>query len=82
MRFFEPVTDGIKNLDEHCDGGGKPPGLRGVEIPIYSRIALMAQVIDVFHVSNGPDAALRETQNRSGAWFDPHLRRTWPLPHA
>ena len=26
----------------------------------------MAQVIDVFHVSNGPEAALREAQNRSG----------------
>ena len=43
MRFSEPVADGIKNLDEHWDGGGKPLGLRGVEIPIYSRIALMAQ---------------------------------------
>jgi HD-GYP domain-containing protein (c-di-GMP phosphodiesterase class II) len=33
----------------------------------------MAQVIDVFHVANGPEAALREAQNRSGTWFDPHL---------
>ena len=73
MRFSEAVADGIKNLDEHWDGGGKPLGLSGVEIPIYSRIALMAQVIDVFHVSNGPDAALREAQNRSGVWFDPNL---------
>ena len=44
MRFAEPVADGIKNLDEHWDGGGKPLGLRGAAIPIYSRIALMAQV--------------------------------------
>ena len=73
MRFAEPVADGIKNLDEHWDGGGKPLGLHGAAIPIYSRIALMAQVIDVFHVSNGPEAALREAQNRSGTWFDPHL---------
>ncbi len=73
MRFSEPVAEGIKNLDEHWDGGGKPLGLRGMEIPVYSRIALMAQVIDVFHVSGGPDAALREAQNRSGTWFDPNL---------
>ena len=73
MRFAEPVADGIKNLDEHWDGGGKPLGLRGTAIPIYSRIALMAQVIDVFHVANGPEAALREARNRSGTWFDPHL---------
>ena len=73
MRFSDAVSDGIKNLDEHWDGSGKPLGLRGAEIPIYSRIALMAQVIDVFHVSNGPDAAMREVHNRSGAWFDPQL---------
>ena len=45
----------------------------GAAIPIYSRIALMAQVIDVFHVANGPEAALREARNRSGTWFDPEL---------
>ncbi|MFX8968940.1 HD domain-containing phosphohydrolase, partial [Acinetobacter baumannii] len=64
---------GIKNLDEHWDGGGKPLGLRGAAIPIYSRIALMAQVIDVFYVSNSREAALREVKNRSGTWFDPDL---------
>jgi response regulator RpfG family c-di-GMP phosphodiesterase len=66
MRFAEPVADGIKNLDEHWDGGGKPLGLRGAAIPIYSRIALMAQVIDVFHVANGPEAALREARTGRG----------------
>jgi HD-GYP domain-containing protein (c-di-GMP phosphodiesterase class II) len=73
MRFSEPVAEGIKNLDEHWDGGGKPLGLRGAAIPIYSRLALLAQVVDVFHISNGPEAALREAQNRSGTWFDPLL---------
>ena len=48
MRFPEPVAEGIRNLDEHWDGSGKPLGRRGQDIPIYSRIALMAQVIDVF----------------------------------
>ncbi|MCK1383362.1 HD-GYP domain-containing protein [Bradyrhizobium sp. 21] len=73
MRFSEAVAEGIKNLDEHWDGGGKPLGVCGPAIPIYSRIALLAQVIDVFHVANGPEAALREAQNRSGTWFDPDL---------
>ena len=73
MRFAQPVAEGIKNLDEHWDGGGKPLGVRGTAIPIYSRIALLAQVIDVFHISNGPDAALREANNRSATWFDPDL---------
>lgn len=73
MRFSESVAEGIKNLDEHWDGSGKPLGLSGTAIPIYSRIALLAQVIDVFQVANGPEAALREAKNRSGIWFDPDL---------
>lgn len=73
MRFSEPVAEGIQNLDEHWDGSGKPLGLSGTAIPIYSRIALLAQVIDVFQVANGPEAALREAKNRSGIWFDPDL---------
>lgn len=73
MRFSEPVAEGIKNLDEHWDGGGKPLGIRGAAIPIYSRLALLAQVVDVFYIANGPEAALREARNRAGTWFDPDL---------
>jgi HD-GYP domain-containing protein (c-di-GMP phosphodiesterase class II) len=73
MRFSEPVAEGIKNLDEHWDGGGKPLGLAGTAIPTYSRLALLAQVVDVFYIANGPEAALREARNRSGTWFDPDL---------
>ncbi len=73
MRFSEPVAQGIQNLDEHWDGGGQPIGLRGATIPIYSRIALMAQVIDVFLTTNGIDAARHEVKRRAGKWFDPGL---------
>lgn len=73
MRFSEAVAQGIRNLDEHWDGGGMPLGLRGEDIPIYSRIALLAQVIDVFHTASGVDAAKREVQHRAGTWFDPQL---------
>jgi HD-GYP domain-containing protein (c-di-GMP phosphodiesterase class II) len=73
MRFSEAVTQGIQGLDEHWDGGGLPLHSRGPAIPMFSRIALMAQVIDVFHTSAGVDAARREVQHRSGSWFDPAL---------
>jgi HD-GYP domain-containing protein (c-di-GMP phosphodiesterase class II) len=73
MRFSEAVAQGIQNLDEHWNGGGMPLGLAGQEIPIYSRIALMAQVIDVFQVANGIETAKREVQNRAGTWLDPSL---------
>ncbi len=73
MRFSEAVAQGIQNLDEHWNGGGQPIGLRGSSIPIYSRIALIAQVIDVFQIANGADAARHEIRNRAGTWFDPDL---------
>jgi HD-GYP domain-containing protein (c-di-GMP phosphodiesterase class II) len=71
MRFSESVAQGIQNLDEHWDGSGKPTGLRGTDIPVYSRIALLAQVVDVFHTANGADAARQEVAHRAGTWFDP-----------
>ena len=73
MRFSEAVAQGVQNLDEHWDGGGKPAGIRGTAIPIYSRIALMAQVVDVFQTGNDIAAAQREVRHRSGTWFDPRL---------
>lgn len=77
MRFSEEVARGILDLDEHVDGGGKPQGLKGAEIHLFSRIALMAQVIDVFFVHQGAQAALDEVRKRSGGWFDPDLVETF-----
>ena len=73
MRFSEAVAQGILNLDEHWDGGGQPEARKGSAIPVFSGIALMAQVIDVFQIANGHEAARREVKNRSGGWFDPRL---------
>jgi HD-GYP domain-containing protein (c-di-GMP phosphodiesterase class II) len=73
MRFGEAVAQGIQNLDEHWDGSGMPSRISGPAIPIYARIALLAQVVDVFHTANGADAARREVASRSGTWFDPQL---------
>ncbi|WP_040787597.1 HD-GYP domain-containing protein [Massilia niastensis] len=73
LRFPEGVAQGIYSLDEHFDGKGKPARVRGEAIPMYARIALLAQVIDVFHTASGRDAALREVRGRAGSWFDPRL---------
>jgi HD-GYP domain-containing protein (c-di-GMP phosphodiesterase class II) len=71
LRFGEDVADAIQSLDEHWDGSGQPQGLSGKEIPLYARIALLAQVVDVFHASAGPQATREEVARRSGRWFDP-----------
>jgi putative nucleotidyltransferase with HDIG domain len=73
LRFGDGVAAGIGSLDEHWNGHGRPEGLVGQAIPLYSRIALIAQVIDVFHTVGGCAAALRELHDRSGTWFDPEL---------
>jgi HD-GYP domain-containing protein (c-di-GMP phosphodiesterase class II) len=73
LRFPEAVADGIHSLDEHWNGQGKPQALKADAIPLYSRIALLAQVIDVFRTADGPPAAQHEARARAGQWFDPAL---------
>lgn len=73
LRFPDRVAMGIYSLDEHFNGNGKPAGLVGEAIPVFARIALLAQVIDVFNTASGRAAALREIGARSGRWFDPQL---------
>lgn len=73
LRFPEAVAAGIYSLDEHFNGQGRPAGLAGEAIPLFARIALLAQVVDVFHTTGGPGAALDEIRARAGRWFDPKL---------
>jgi HD-GYP domain-containing protein (c-di-GMP phosphodiesterase class II) len=73
MHFSDEVAVGIRDLDEHWDGGGRPARLRGDSISVLARIALIAQVADVFHTAAGSDAACAEVMLRSGTWFDPSL---------
>ncbi|GGD20844.1 HD-GYP domain-containing protein [Aureimonas glaciei] len=73
MGFSPAVSREILDLDEHWNGGGHPVGLAGEKISLLARIALLAQVVDVFHTAAGAKAALREVGRRSGKWFDPEL---------
>lgn len=73
LRFSESVAVGIHSLDEHWDGHGRPEGLAGDQIPVYARIALLAQVIDVMNSSAGAEGAVAEIKARAGIWFDPEL---------
>ena len=73
LGFSEEVAGGVRSLDEHWNGKGKPVGLHGHAIPINARIALLSQVIEVFHSAGGPQLALHEVRERSGTWFDPDV---------
>ncbi|HLI77811.1 MAG TPA: HD domain-containing phosphohydrolase, partial [Acidobacteriaceae bacterium] len=71
----KPVSLAVRHLDEHWDGSGFPGGLKGEAIPLFSRILLVAQHLDVFATERGEAAALRSLKFRTGRWFDPDLVR-------
>ncbi len=73
LGFDEEVAAGIRCLDEHWNGQGKPARLAGVQIPLNARIALLSQVVDVFHSAGGAKLAIEEVSKRAGSWFDPDV---------
>jgi putative nucleotidyltransferase with HDIG domain len=73
LGFSTATADGIHGLDEHWNGGGYPDKLRGMEIPIFARIANLSQTLDVFWSNRGPAAAIEAVKRRSARWFDPDL---------
>lgn len=73
MGFSPEVAAGVRDLDERWNGSGRPAGLAGEAISPFARIALAAQVADVFFTSGGPDAAIRELRARRGTWFEPRV---------
>jgi HD-GYP domain-containing protein (c-di-GMP phosphodiesterase class II) len=77
LRFSEGVATAIAHLDEHWDGAGKPWGVAGHDIPLAARIALLAQVVDVYFMADGPEAARAEVARRSGSWLDPVLAKAF-----
>jgi putative nucleotidyltransferase with HDIG domain len=71
MGLPEATAAGISALNEHWNGHGYPRRLKGEQIPIASRIALLAQMLDVFLTSVGPERAIATLSRNTGSWFDP-----------
>jgi putative two-component system response regulator len=64
---------------EKWDGSGYPDGLRGEEIPVYARIAAIADVFDAL-LSRRPykepwplEKALQLIRDEAGRHFDPRM---------
>lgn len=67
------APEGILSLDEHWDGSGFPHGLTGQDIPLFARIALLAQTAEMYWRQYGLIAARDVVRQRRGSWFDPEL---------
>jgi diguanylate cyclase (GGDEF)-like protein/putative nucleotidyltransferase with HDIG domain len=67
----------VKHSHEHFDGTGYPDGLSGEQIPLASRILLVADAFDAmtsdrpYRTAMPHDLALAELQRHAGAQFDP-----------
>lgn len=76
LELGEGTSLAIRSIDEHWNGNGYPAGLRGDAIPLLSRIAHLAQTLDV--LLTGKDGHLAESalRARRSQWFDPALTDT------
>ena len=82
LKDFEPFQDialYAKSHHERYDGRGYPDGLKGEDIPLYSRIILIADTFDAM-TSTRPyrkglpyEVAFNELEEFSGSQFDPEL---------
>lgn len=75
--FSEKTAEAIYCLDELWNGAGHPQGLRGREIPLFSRIMNLAQTAEVFYTERGASAAVEVVTLRKGRWFDPEVARAF-----
>ncbi|HEY6608847.1 MAG TPA: HD domain-containing phosphohydrolase [Candidatus Limnocylindria bacterium] len=71
--FGPRVSEAVSAIHEHWDGRGLPLGLRGHEIPLYSRMIAVAAALDVFVSAVGAKRAIRTLRDRRGAWYQAEL---------
>ena len=67
LGFPQATVDAVRSLDEHWDGRGEADGLRGAEIPLLSRICLLAQTLEVFAAAEGWRRAKRPSSKGSSS---------------
>jgi HD-GYP domain-containing protein (c-di-GMP phosphodiesterase class II) len=58
---------------ERWDGKGWPGELKGEDVPIAARLAMMAEYVEVAHRIGGEHAATSLARRRAGSQFDPEL---------
>jgi HD-GYP domain-containing protein (c-di-GMP phosphodiesterase class II) len=67
------VLEALGGAYEQWDGHGWPGELKGEQVPLASRIAQLAEFVEVAHRVGGLDAATTLARSRAGKQFDPAL---------
>lgn len=79
VSHLSDVVAAIRNHHENWDGSGYPDGLRGEEIPLWSRIIMIGDTVDAMTTDRPYRAAMGEAEVRaellklSGKQFDPAM---------
>lgn len=79
LRILDSEMHIIRHQGEHYNGSGYPDGLRGEQIPIGSRVLLVANAFDamttdrVYRACCSIDEAYAEIKSLAGAQFDPRV---------
>jgi HD-GYP domain-containing protein (c-di-GMP phosphodiesterase class II) len=68
-----PVQQAVGASYEQWDGRGWPGELRGDAVPVASRLAQLAEYVEVAHRIGGTSGAMTLARERSGTQFDPSL---------
>jgi HD-GYP domain-containing protein (c-di-GMP phosphodiesterase class II) len=69
----ENVRAALAAAYEFWDGHGFPDGLKGEAIPVASRVAHIAEYLEVAHRAGGNEAAVTLARRRRAKQFDPAL---------
>ncbi len=75
------VADYILSLHERWDGKGYPQGIKGMEIPLISRIVSIVDAYDAmiedrpYRKALSREYALLEIEKNAGTQFDPKLAK-------
>ena len=86
LKNFSYLKDAVKHHHENFDGSGYPDGLKGKEIPLYSRILSIADVFDALTTSRiyrasiqfNDAIAIMDTMQEKKK-FDPELYKAFML---
>jgi HD-GYP domain-containing protein (c-di-GMP phosphodiesterase class II) len=73
LGLSEPVLNALSAAYEQWDGKGWPGVLKGEGVPIATRLAQLAEFVEVANRVGGISVARTIARKQRGAQFDPHL---------